>query len=250
MRLALCFVASLGLAGCAAQPARVDPFTGLLPQGTVPRPAKDAADPGLLRHQRLTIVASANLEAYTRQWADYYERGGAERQDQTMQGLMQVLGQNQTTQGMATGIQQGLAITQQHGGVVRQASDPRNITDAAVLLLSPYFESVSAAPDLASAREAGADVIAVVDYYGRWHPPGLATRYEAYGGIHLLDADLSLLLSVTSYDDRDREGDCLTCMPATIVAGTKTTLERSIVATVQNLRREVHRSLHAPPAGR
>lgn len=246
MRLVLCLVAVLGLAGCATQPDRVDPFTGLLPRGTAPRPSKEAPDPGLLRHQRVAIVASANLETYTRQWVDYYERGGAERQQQSMQSLMQALGQNQATQGMAAGIQQGLAVTQQHGGVTRQSTDPRNVTDAAVLLLSPYFESVSAASDLASARESGADVIAVVDYYCRWHPPGVGSRFEAYGGIHLLDADLNLLLSVTSYDDRENEGNCLLCMPAAVVNGMRVTREKSIVTTVKNLQGELQRNLGAP----
>jgi hypothetical protein len=209
MRRALAMLLlTLPLVAVAAVPKQVPVFTGLMPDGFVATDVAEPVAPGQFRAATLAVVASANLENMTTQWVDYYERGGAERQAQTLALLGVAMG-GFGLGASAAGLSQGNEMSKQHGGIVRAASDPRVFTDRIVGALTPYFAKVVMAPDVATAARQNADYVAVIDFYGRMYPPGINTRYRSEASVHVFDPSLQRVFMAEGKAELDRVADRL-----------------------------------------
>jgi hypothetical protein len=228
-------------------PKQVGPFTGLFPEGFVVTDAPEPLAPDALRKATLAVVASANLENITKEWVDYYERGGKERQAQTLAMLGVAMG-GMGLGASAAGLQQGSDMSQQHGGVVRAASDPRAFTDRIVGALTPYVAKVVTAPDVATAGRQNVDYVAIIDYYGRMYPPAINTRYRSEASVHIFNSSMQRVFSAEGKADLDREGDGFFDGPASIIKGTATTLDKGIHIPTDQILATLQQRLGPPPA--
>lgn len=206
------------------QPTDHPVFEGLLPEGFTVQEAP--LDPATFAGRKLVLVPSANFNAFTDTWARAYD---PERRNWAM-------------------VVMGFDADDMNSS--RAASDPRSFSDRVAAALQPYFGSVEAAPDLATAREMGADYYAVIDLWGAFSPMG--GRYRTHGGVHLLDGQLRQILVATGRGDvRRQEGsvfDNLRTGFRAEVDATGRTMADGINATATPVLTTLGERLGAPPA--
>jgi hypothetical protein len=169
-------VALLGMAGCNTQPVKHGMYDNILPTGFAVQKSSAPIDTASLKSKKLILVASENFNDYSKQWAKNWEQGGVEN--------------TVAWTGLLTG------LNSSSYNVIAKASDPRLFGDQIVAALSEYFGSVQSAPDLATARDQGADYYGVVDYWGAFDAWGVT--YNTKSALNLLDAQLIETVALTA----------------------------------------------------
>lgn len=158
------------------------------------------------------------MNLYAQGWLDYYENGGAEHY-----WAVQLLG-----------------LSRDDLASARRASDPRNITDAMVDLIRPYFGEVIVAQDLASAHDQGAEYFVVLDC--RMSAPGMGSRFRFDGGVYLLDASLQRVFEATGFGEVSRGGLLSNPLTQDPIA-----MDQSITEMLAKVTDAVHAHLGSPP---
>jgi F0F1-type ATP synthase membrane subunit c/vacuolar-type H+-ATPase subunit K len=235
------------LIGNAGMPKQLDTFAGLIPAGFVVKDATQPVTAAQLHSATVAIVASANFDNMTKMWVDYDERGGRERQAKNLALLGVALGAGGMASA-ASGVQQGNEMASAHGGVVRDASDPRNVSDKLVAALTPYCGKLIVATDFASALEQKADYIALIDFYGRFYPPAINTRYRSDVSLQLLDPTLQRVLLAPGHAELDREGDSMFSSPGNVIKGTAATFAKGVQIPLDQTLAALREKLGPPPA--
>lgn len=205
------------------QPVDHPIYEGLLPEGFQIQQAP--LDRAALAGRKLVMVPSANFNQYTETWI----RGYDPENRNFAQSLMGFDAADMESQ--------------------RVASDPRSFSDRVTETLRPYFSAIEVAPDLATARERGADYYAVVDLWGAFSPMG--GRYRTHGGVHLLDGQLRQVLSVTAVGDVRRHEpsmfESLRTGFRAVLDATGQTMADGIDATATPVLQQLGEQLGPPP---
>lgn len=154
----------------------VPPMEGLLPTGHRMEDAPRPFDRQAMAAGKLALIPSQNYTAFTDWWT------------RRMQNARPNI------------FQRAVGHTDQTFQSVRDALDPRALSDRTIETLSPYFSEIDVASDFVAARQGSADFYGVLDYWLR--PEGFwTTQYRTRAGLDLLDGRLRLMLSET-YNDR------------------------------------------------
>lgn len=160
-RPALALLMLLTACSIRQMPGRVGPYHGLVPATFAPTPSPDRLVSARMVDQTVAVVTSQNFEAYTKAWRVSW-------------------GKDAAIEGSSAS---GKRIS--GAGV---ASDPRRLTDLVAEELQARFRETRATPDLATALEAGADYVAIVDMYFRWVSMGSQLSLDAT--VILIDREL------------------------------------------------------------
>lgn len=193
-------------------------FEHILPDGYALTDAP-AVDPATLRAAKVAVIPTENMNLYAQGWLDYYENGGAEHY-----WAVQLLG-----------------LSRDDLASARRASDPRNITDAMVDLIRPYFGEVIVAQDLASAHDQGAEYFVILDC--RMSAPAWGSHFRYDGGVYLLDASLHRVFEATGFGEVSRGGLLSNPLTQDPIA-----MDQSITAMIAKVSDAVHTRLGQPPA--
>lgn len=169
-------IALLALAGCNTQPVKHGVYDNILPTDYTLQKSTAPIEAAQLKSKKLVLVASENFNDYSKQWSEWWEKGGT---DSVVAWT-----------GLVTG------LNSSNYTVIAKASDPRLFGDQVVAALTEYFGEVTSAPDLATAREQGAQYYGVVDFSGAWDAWGVA--YNVNSALHLLDAQLVETVAITA----------------------------------------------------
>jgi len=204
-RFSVVLFAAFLLSACNTVFPHLDVYSGLVPPGYQIKESKARFNPGSLRHKTVAIVTSQNFENYTKTWVDYYERGGAERKQQSMSFIAGALTMNSNSAPIGSGMSQGLQNFDHNVAGTRQASDPRQLRDQVLAVLKRRFRKVIVATDFADAHDKRADYIALVDYH--FTADAWGDAFSSWSGVYLLDSRGRLVLKEASTATLARGGD-------------------------------------------
>lgn len=213
-------------------PKRVDPFDGLLPKDFVMSDSTEKIDPAVMKDATLVVVTSANFDGYTKAWVAEYENGGGEKRRSRIgiiAGGLIASGQSSATT-LGNGLNNGNRVAAAAEPGMRQATDPRNLSDRVTEALRPHFKSLSTATDFASATESGARYIVLIDY----HAKGGGT-VEASGGAYFLDHTLQRMFVALGTAKVKAEGQGLMSGPAAMIKGQQQALTDAITKTADQI---------------
>ena len=194
VRAAFCAALALASVACYSIPSSKSLYENVLPAQYVLKKSTAPIDTASLKTKKLVLIPSENFNAMAKVHAEYYEGGGladARALTAPLTALTVLAGENFDNDRLLV-----------------KAHDPRTFADQVVASLTPYFASIDSAPDLASARDKGADVYGVIDYYGNV-PPGvniqLQSSWRGQSNLTLLDADLVEFVAVSGDSTRPFE---------------------------------------------
>ncbi|MEQ1780973.1 MAG: hypothetical protein ABMA14_06415 [Hyphomonadaceae bacterium] len=174
---------ALSLSGCNTQPVKHALFENILPSGYVVQNSSAPIDVASLKAKKLVLIASENFSDYSKEWSKAWEKGGT---DQVVAWT-----------GLITG------LNSSNYSIIAKASDPRLFGDQIVAMLSEYFGAVTSAPDLATARDQGAEYYGVIDFWGAFDEWG--NNYNTKSGLTLLDSKLVQTLSIAASEKTPRK---------------------------------------------
>jgi hypothetical protein len=160
-----------------AAPAEKSVYADLLPANTKLQDSPDRLDPVLLQNATLGVIASSRYIKRTERWQKWFGEKG-ERSPRGLQSIM------------------GLSAANKKLGA--EASDPKRLADAALLVVKPRFGKAEVFDDLASARDGGANYFLILDFtqsvpmnFGFGYPP-----LHGWAGALLLDGSFRRIAEV------------------------------------------------------
>lgn len=211
---------------------RLDPFEGLLPKGHVIVDSPEKIDPAVMKEEALVVVTSANFDTYTKAWVNEYENGGGEKRRGRLgilAGALVASGQQSATT-IGTSINNGNRVGEISAPGMRQATDPRNLSDRVTEALRPHFKSIGTATDFATAIESGARYIVLIDYFVKG-----GGSIEASGGVYLFDHELQRMFVVLGTAKVKAEGGGLLSSPAAMIKGQQQALTDAVTKTADQI---------------
>lgn len=178
---------SRGRAPRPAMPARapLPAYDGLLPPGFQMEVRHQDLDPAALRDTAAAIIPSLNFVAQANQMQEWRGR---------------------SPNGFA-------GHTSDRMNALYNEFEPRVFSDALTAALTPRFRSILSAPDLPSARDAGARCFVIADLWVRVHP--FTHRVETRAGVRILDQGLSELFAAEHHHMQLPPGNPLFSSPST-----------------------------------
>ncbi len=186
------------LCGCNPHVQRYSPYKDIFPDGYVIENESNSADLKEFKKSTLAIIPSANLERHVVAWKNLYEKGGvdaAKAQSRVFVGLLRTIKPIETAGLSDSGMDQGWKNNQ-------QLTSPENILDKFVYVVRPYFNKITTANDIDSARASRADYIVVFDYHGTYNSYG--SEYTSSVYLDFLSSRLRRIFSISDDVSVDR----------------------------------------------
>lgn len=206
--------------GCNTAPKDIPIYQGLLPDGYQVKTSDAPLDRAAMKTKKLALIPSENFNAYAATWSKAYEKNNAQA---FMGGT--IFGSAETFAGQ------------------RNASDPRTIGDLVVNTLRPHFGSVTSAADLPSAKAAGAEYFAILDYRGFYNEMG--DHYIGDAQVNILDSQLVQIAAIPAKSDTYVKGAGLFDLSGLVSLDVYGPMQEAMATTNANVATQIRAGLAA-----